>query len=140
MFQTILCEIDKKRPFVQALDTSEISSPIDKMHRIIKSWFKHHFKKSNIHLQSVLTVDSHQAIISAIQHHVGMGIVASHIVSKEIQRGQIIGIKTSKPEIRNQISLTQLQDKIPTLTEKIFEKFLLKKIELIGLQVKRIER
>jgi hypothetical protein len=33
-----------------------------------------------------------------------------------------------------------LQDKIPTLTEKIFEKFLLKKIKQIGLQVGRIER
>ena len=64
-----------------------------------------------------------------------MGIIASHIVSKEIQQGMIIGIKTSKSEIRNQISLTQLQDKIPTLTEKIFIKFLLKEIELIGLQI-----
>ena len=101
----------------------------------IKSWFKHHFKKSNIHLQSVLTVDSHQAIISAIQHHVGMGIIASHIVNKEIQQGKIIGIKTSKAEIRNHISLTQLQDKIPTLTEKVFINFLLKEIELVGLQI-----
>jgi len=103
--------------------------------QVIKSWFKHHFGKSNIHLQTVLTVDSHQAIISAIQHSVGMGIVASHIVIKEIKRGQIIGIKTSKPEIRNQISITQLQDKVPTFTEKIFEKFLLKEIRRIGLQV-----
>jgi len=101
----------------------------------MKSWFKHHFKKSNIHLQSVLTVDSHQAIISAIQHHVGMGIIASHIVNKEIQQGKIIGIKTSKAEIRNQISLTQLQDKIPTLTEKVFINFLLKEIELVGLKI-----
>jgi len=61
-------------------------------------------------------------------------------VNKEIKRGRIIGIKTSKPEIRNQISLTQLQDKIPTLTEKIFEKFLLKKIKRIGLQVNRMAR
>ena len=100
-----------------------------------KSWFKHHFEKSNIHLQTVLTVDSHQAIITAIQHHVGMGIIASHLVSKEIQRGQIIGIKTSKSEIKNQITLTQLLDKFPTPTEKIFQKFLLKNIELIGLQI-----
>lgn len=103
--------------------------------QIIKSWFKHHFKKSNIHLQSVLTVDSHQAIISAIQHHVGMGIIASHIVNKEIQQGKIIGIKTSKAEIRNQISLTQLRDKILTLTEKVFINFLLKEIELVGLKI-----
>lgn len=99
----------------------------------LKSWFRHHFKKSNIHLQSVLTVDSHQAIISAIQHHVGMGIVASHIVSKEIKQDRIIGIKTSKTDIKNQISLTQLQDKIPTLTEKVFIKYLFSNIERLGL-------
>ena len=41
--------------------------------------------------------------------------------------------KSIKREIRNQISLTQLQDKVPTLTEKVFIKFLLKEIDLIGL-------
>lgn len=106
--------------------------------QVIKAWFKHHFGKSNNPFQTVLTVDSHQAIISAIQQSVGMGVVASHIVGKEMKRGQIIGIKTSKPEIRNQISLTQLQDKIPTLTEKIFGIFLLKEIRRLGLQVNRI--
>ena len=64
-----------------------------------------------------------------------MGIIASHIVNKEIQQGKIIGIKTSKAEIRNQISLTQLQDKIPTLTEKVFINFPLKEIELVGLKI-----
>jgi len=65
-----------------------------------------------------------------------MGIVASHIVSNEIKQGKIIGIKTSKAEIRNQISLTQLPDKISTLTEKVFIKFLLNYIDLMGLQFK----
>lgn len=102
----------------------------------IKAWFKHHFKKPNVPLQSVLTVDSHQAIINAIQHHVGMGIIASHLVSKEIKNGQIVGIKTSKPEIRNEISLTQLLDKIPTVTEKAFLKFLLNEIKSTGLEIK----
>ena len=108
--------------------------------QVIKAWFKHHFGKSSIHLQSVLTVDSHQAIISAIQLGVGMGIVASHIVNDEIEQGQIIRMKTSKPDIKNQISLTQLQDKIPTLTEKVFEKFLLRKIKKIGFQVGEVAR
>jgi DNA-binding transcriptional LysR family regulator len=98
-----------------------------------KAWFKHHFQKSNLSFQSVLTVDSHQAIITAIQHHVGMGVVASHLVSKEIKKGQIVRIKTAKPEIRNEISLTQLLDKIPTVTEKVFLKFLLNEIKSIGL-------
>ncbi len=102
----------------------------------IKTWFKHHFGRSNIRPHSVLTVDSHQAIVSAIQQHVGLGMIASHIVRKEIQAGTIIAIRTSKSDYRNQILLTQLQDKIPTLTEKIFMEYLLKEIELIGLWIK----
>lgn len=102
----------------------------------IEAWFKHPFGKSNRPLQPVLTIDSHQVIISAIQHHMGLGIIASHWVRKEIKQGQIIGIKTSKPEIKNEISLTQLLNKFPTVTEKAFLKFLLKEIQSIGLQVK----
>ena len=62
-----------------------------------------------------------------------MGIVTSHLAKEEIQGGQIIPIKTSKPDIVNQISLVQLQDKIPTLAEKVFENFLVAKIHSIGI-------
>lgn len=95
----------------------------------IKSWFKHHFGTYNVPLQVVLTVDSHQAVLSAISHHAGMGIVASHMVKDEIKRGRIVPIKTSAPEIINQIALVQLQDKVPPLGEKMFRSFLLRKIE-----------
>lgn len=103
----------------------------------INIWFKYHFGNINHSIEPVLNVNSHQAIISAIQHDVGMGIIASHLVHKKIQKGQIIGINTSKPDIRNQMALTQLLDKIPTFTEKVFIKFLLKEIELIGLQIEK---
>jgi DNA-binding transcriptional LysR family regulator len=101
--------------------------------KTINIWFKHHFGKTNFPIESVLIINSHQAILSAIELDVGMGIIASHLARKEIRKGQIIGIKTSKPDIVNQMALTQLQDKVPTLTEKVFIEFLTKKIESIGL-------
>ncbi len=94
----------------------------------IKQWFKHHFSKTNIHVRDVLTVDSHEAVISAIRNNVGMGIVSSHLVKKELHNGQIIHVKTSTPEIMNSIALVHLQDKIPTFTEKVFVKYLVDKI------------
>jgi len=109
----------------------------------IKQWFKHHFSKPNIHVRDVLTVDNHEAVISAIKHNVGMGIVSSHLVNNELRDGQIIHIKTSKLEIMNSISLVHLQDKIPTFTEKVFEKYLVDKIKkvisqnLVGMRVLR---
>ncbi len=99
----------------------------------VRNWFKHHFGKYNVPFKVVLTVDSHQAVISAIRHHLGMGMVASHLVKDEIQKGQIIPINTSKPTIINQISLVNLQDKIPTLTEKVFVNFLVDKIKVMGI-------
>ncbi len=95
----------------------------------IKQWFKHHFSKPNIHVHDVLTVDDHAAVISAIKNNVGMGVVASHLIKDELRRDQIIHIKSSKPEIINSISLVHLQDKIPTFTEKYFEKYLVGKIK-----------
>jgi hypothetical protein len=55
------------------------------------------------------------------------------MISEELQSGQIIGINASKSEIVNQISMVHLQDKIPTISEKIFEKFLVKKIQSMGI-------
>lgn len=96
----------------------------------IGNWFKYHFKKKvNVILQPVMVADNQQAIISAIQNHMGLGIVASHMIKEEIRTGQIIPIKISNIEIFNQISMVNLQDKIPTHTEKVFGKFMVEKIQ-----------
>ncbi len=95
----------------------------------IKQWFKHHFSKPNVSVRDVLTVDSHDAVISAIKNNIGMGVVASHLIKRELYGDRIVHIKTSSPEIINSISLVHLQEKIPTFTEKIFEKYLLNRIK-----------
>ncbi len=95
----------------------------------IRGWFKHHFSKPNVHIRDVLTVDSHDAVISAIMNNIGMGVVASHLITKSLRNGAIVHITTSKNEILNVISIVKLQDKIPTFTEKIFEKYLVKNID-----------
>lgn len=94
----------------------------------ITQWFKYHFSKSPLHVRNVLTVDSHEAVISAIMNNIGMGIVASHLITEKLRKGAIVHIKTSKSEIMNSISLVHLQDKIPTFTEKVFERYLIDKI------------
>jgi len=88
------------------------------------NWFKHHFNKFSVGLNRVLTVDSHQAVINGIKTQLGMGVIASHIVRQDIKDGEIIPIKTGTKDVINKISLVQLQDKIPSLTEKTFINFL----------------
>lgn len=51
-------------------------------------------------------------------------MIAAHIVGQEIRTGQIIPVKTLKDNVINKITLVQLQDKVPSLTEKIFVNFL----------------
>jgi DNA-binding transcriptional LysR family regulator len=90
----------------------------------LKNWFKHHFNKFSVkNLNRVMTVDSHQAVISGIMSNIGLGVIAYHIVQKEVKKEKIIPIQTPCNDVINKISLVLLQDKIPTLTEKEFMKY-----------------
>ncbi len=73
-------------------------------------------------------MDNHAGVVSAIMHNIGMGIVASQLVKDELQSGRMVKIKTSEADIINSISLVQLLDKIPSLTEKTFAGFMVNRI------------
>ncbi|MBU1170235.1 MAG: LysR family transcriptional regulator [Proteobacteria bacterium] len=88
--------------------------------RALHNWFRHHFGKTKQSLNIVLTVANHQAVLSAVRHHVGLGIIVSHLVWEEIQSGRIIVIKGHDEQAVNRISMVQLLDKVPALTEKSF--------------------
>ncbi len=90
----------------------------------LRNWFKHHFNKYSVTLNRVLTVDSHQAVVSGIKNDLGMGLVAAHFVRKDIEKGKIVLLKTSKKAIINTISLVQLKNKKLNLTEKTFVDYL----------------
>lgn len=86
----------------------------------LNNWFRHHFNKRAQRLDIVLTVPGHQAVVSAVKHHVGLGIIVSHLVWEEIRSGSIVVIKTDAGPAVNRILIVQLLDKKPTLTEKSF--------------------
>ena len=90
--------------------------------RGLLKWFRHHFDKTPSRLAVALTVANHQAVVSAVRHHAGLGIVVSHLVRQDIQSGRIVVIRGSAPQAVNLISIVQLLDKIPPLTEKTFLK------------------
>lgn len=93
----------------------------------IVGWFNHHFARQSVKVNVVLTVDSIQAVLASIEKDVGLGVVTSNQMRSE----NLVAIPGTKKEIVNTISLLQLKDKVPTYTEKTFQKFLksvLKKI------------
>jgi DNA-binding transcriptional LysR family regulator len=102
----------------------------------LRNWFKYHFNRFSVDLNRVMTVDSHQAVINGILNHLGMGVVAAHIVSDFIERKEIIPVPTRQKDVINKISLVQLQDKVPSLTEKTFIRFLKADIKASGWSIK----
>jgi DNA-binding transcriptional LysR family regulator len=101
--------------------------------RTIEYWFKHHFRTSKINFHTAMILDSHATLIQAIKLHNGLGILASHLVEEDLLSGEIIPITTSGPGIINEISLVQLQNKEPSLTERMFKEHLLGEIKNLGL-------
>ena len=91
----------------------------------INGWFKHHFGKQSVKIRAVLTVDSIQAVLAGIENDIGLGVITSNQMCAE----SIIPITSNKREIINTISLIQLKDKVPTFTDKKFQKFLKKIIQ-----------
>ncbi len=100
--------------------------------RSVNHWLKHHYNTGKTAFKTVLTVDDHGAVISAIKADTGLGVVASHAVEREIQSGEIVAISTGTADILNQISLVHLKNKIPTLAEKTFKELLMEQVQLVG--------
>ncbi len=96
---------------------------------ILAMWYKHHFRRVPENLDIVMTMDSHEALISALKLGMGLGVATAHLIWDEIQRGEVIPIPTTGANMVNMISLVQLQDKVPTLTEKTFRDFMIARMQ-----------
>ena len=86
--------------------------------RALNNWFQHHFGRGVPRLDLVLTVANRQAVIQGIRHHLGLGIIVSHLAWKEIRLGAIVIVRDTAPQVVNRISIVQFLDKMPSLTEK----------------------
>lgn len=98
----------------------------------LTNWFRYHFNKTSLDLNIVLATDSLQAVMNAIDNHLGLGIVASHLVYDDIRQGKTIPVVTAKRAIVNCMSLAQIQEKRPSLTEKAFLGHLRQQIQQTG--------
>lgn len=86
----------------------------------LHSWFLHHWEAIPGKLSLAFTVESVQAARSAILHGMGLGVLPSQWIQEELETQELLVVKTSKAPQTNPISLVQLLDKKPTLTERSF--------------------
>ncbi|TQV73328.1 LysR family transcriptional regulator [Denitrobaculum tricleocarpae] len=91
----------------------------------LKSWFRHHFAKVPPQLSIALTVDDSHALIEAVKCSLGLAVFGSHLVEPELESGALRAVLSGPADEINRISLVQLLDKKPSLTERAFVKHLL---------------
>lgn len=86
----------------------------------LKDWFFHHYNSSFRQLDIVLTVESVQAIINAVQSNLGLGIVPQYLVQSYILKKQLEPIRVGKDEVRSRISFLKLEGRKPGISERLF--------------------
>ena len=84
------------------------------------SWMRHHFGPFQFKPDVVLSVESVRAVITAVEHHLGLGVVPAHLVQAALDQGALTGIELERRPMINHIAVVQLANKIPTITEKSF--------------------
>jgi DNA-binding transcriptional LysR family regulator len=88
-------------------------------HSAINIWYQHHFKKRAEHLNLSLISENVHALIQGVKQGLGLGMIPSYLVKRELATGSLVAIRTGKAELRNAILLVQNQKKIPRTAEKL---------------------
>ncbi len=94
----------------------------------IDQWFQHHHKRIPYKLNYVMTTDNHQAFLDGIRNGMGLGVIPYNLVRREIESGSLSCVSGTGNEIISTLSLVQLKNKIPSLTEKAFTAVLKKEL------------
>ena len=111
-------EIEGDHSFVKLAGKSFISDEDELV--FLQHWFRHHFRKVPAKLNVVMTTNSHEALISGLRLGMGLGLTSTHLVYEDLTAGRIVPITTGRKNSISWIALVQLQDKVPSLTEKSF--------------------
>lgn len=90
----------------------------------VRGWFGHHFGRIPARLDIALVVESVQAVLTAVRHGMGLGVVPSHTVAVELEAGTLVVIGTRRRAIVSRVSLVRVLDKVPSRAEKAFVRFL----------------
>ncbi len=93
----------------------------------IRGWFRHHFDREPTSMDVALTVESVQAVIAAVRHGMGVGVVPAHTVADAVSEGALVILSTRRRAISNRVSLARVLDKVPSRAERTFVRFLVQK-------------
>lgn len=87
---------------------------------IVDRWFQCHHKRVPHDLKYVLITDNHQSFLYALKNGMGLGVIPYNLVSREVAAGTLSVIDIASNQVISTLSLVQLKNKVPSLTEKAF--------------------
>jgi len=90
----------------------------------IRGWFVHHFDREPGRVEIALAVESVQAVIAAVRHGMGLGVVPAHTICDEVRDGALVVLSTRRRAIGNCVSLARVLDRVPSRAERAFVRFL----------------
>ena len=96
------------------------------------NWFKYHFKKPAKELRVVLETKNLHAALNAMENHLGLTVVASHLILERIKQKELVPVLTRGKPIINRISLALIKGKKPSLAETAFLSHFRKEVGQMG--------
>jgi LysR family transcriptional regulator, transcriptional activator of the cysJI operon len=93
---------------------------------VARMWFKHHYAKIPNQLDVVYSAESVRAVLNAVAHGLGVGVVPRNLLTGEFRELRII--ETQKKPFVNQIMLARRLGKHSTVRESEFLQFYRKEI------------
>ena len=92
----------------------------------VRGWFRHHFERVPPRIDLALAVESVQAVIRAVEHGMGLGLVPAHTVEQAIAAGRLVTITTRRRPLSNHVSMVRMLDRVPSRLEKEFVGFVVR--------------
>lgn len=89
----------------------------------VRGWFRHHFERVPPRIELALAVESVQAVITAVEHGMGLGLVPAHTVAPALEAERLVAITTRRRALTNRISLVRMLDRVPSRLEREFVAF-----------------
>jgi DNA-binding transcriptional LysR family regulator len=85
----------------------------------LTDWFFHHFGCNVKQFDIVLTVESVHAVINAVCHDMGLGIIPKYMVQKAIERKELELVSGRTDEIRSRLSFVRHPGRKMSLAERL---------------------
>ena len=89
----------------------------------VRGWFRHHFERVPPRIEVALAVESVQAVIRAVEHGMGAGLVPAHTVAGALAAERLVTISTRRRPLGNRVSLVRMQGRAPSRVEREFVAF-----------------